>query len=119
VLACFAFFFKVKLTSVERQRRLVLVSVIANGNALPRQNRRWKKATSTSLGSIEARAGTTLQVVLPNAGRGARRRGTWLTVIRITVAMRMEAEANKAGYTTAAAVAEGSAREIFRVGVCS
>jgi hypothetical protein len=37
----------------------------------------------------------------------------------ITVAMTTEAEASEAGDTAAAAVAEGSAREIFRVGVRS
>jgi hypothetical protein len=35
----------------------------------------------------------------------------------MTAMMRMEAEASKAGDTAAAAVVDGSAREVFRVGV--
>jgi hypothetical protein len=38
---------------------------------------------------------------------------------RLIVVMTTEAEASKAGDTAAAAVVEGSAREVFRVGVSS
>ncbi len=54
-------------------------------------------ATLTSLESTAARARTTLQALLPDAGRGAQRRGTRWTTRMMTVATTMEAEASKAG----------------------
>ncbi len=75
------------------------------------------KSGFVDLFGVEAtRARMTLRPLLPDAGRGNRRRGMrWM--MRITVTMTTKVEASKAGDMAAAAEAEGSARVIFRVGV--
>ncbi len=62
-----------------------------------------------------ARAKMTLWPLLPDAGRGNWRRDTRWTTSTITAMMTTEAEVTKAGDTLAAAVVEGSAREVSRV----
>jgi hypothetical protein len=74
---------------------------------------------SNSLVSTAARARTTFQALLPDAGRGTQRRGMRWTTRMITVTMMTEVEISKVGDTAAAAVVEGSAREVFRVRVSS